>query len=210
MKLNFIQFREALFRQGLFSGANVRLLFPGFNTDNLLQWQKKGYIIKLRNGWYCFKEFTSVTDHHYLVANNIYQPSYISHQEALMFYGLIPEYIVDSISITTKKTATFNISGHSYKYYSIKPEYFFGYCLMEMNVNGLRRNFMIADREKAILDLLYIYDFYTTERDIEEIRFNELVLEKEVDWNKVNNYLDKFKIKTLEKKIMLIQNIYNI
>jgi predicted transcriptional regulator of viral defense system len=164
----------------------------------------------LRNGWYCFKEFLTLTDFHYLIANSIYQPSYVSHQEALAYYGLIPEHIVDSVSVTTKKTQGFIIDGRAYKYYSLKSTFYFGYCLKEMIVNGLKRSFLIADKEKAILDLLYIYDFYKTEKDLEEIRFNEIILRNDVDWAKLHEYLEKFSIKTLEKKVISIKKIYNI
>lgn len=210
MNLSFILFKETLLQQGLFSVDHIRLLFPAFNTDNLVHWQKAGYIFRLRNKWYCFKEFLTITDYHYLVANNIYSPSYISHQEALMYYGLIPEHVVDSISITTKKTAMFLVVNRTYRYYSISPKYFFGYELKEMNVNGLKRNFLMADREKAILDLLYIYDFYKTKQDISELRFNELVLENEVNWGKLENYLGKFNIKTLSNRVNLLKKIYNL
>ena len=210
MNLSFILFKEALLQQGLFSTDHIRLLFPAFNTDNLLHWQKAGYIFRLRNKWYCFKEFLTITDYHYLVANNIYTPSYISHQEALMYYGLIPEHVLDSISITTKKTAKFLSLNRTYKYYSISPKYFFGYELKEMSVNGLKRNFLMADREKAILDLLYIYNIYKTEQDVSELRFNELVLENEVNWRKMENYLRKFNIRTLTNSANLIKKIYNL
>jgi hypothetical protein len=53
MNIGFIQFREAFFMQGLFSTDHIRLQLPDFNTDNLLNWQKKGYIVKLPNKWYC-------------------------------------------------------------------------------------------------------------------------------------------------------------
>jgi len=85
MGLSYLQFKESLFPQGLFSINHIRLYYPEFNTDNLLNWQDKGYILRLRKGWYCFREFTGIADHQYLIANNIYSPSYISHQEALLF-----------------------------------------------------------------------------------------------------------------------------
>ena len=210
MNISFIQFKEALFKQGIFSVNHIRLLFPDFNTDNLLYWQKKGYLFRLRNKWYCFREFTTVTDFSFIVANTIYAPSYISHQEALLFYGLLPEHVVDSISSTTKKTASFNILNRTYKYYSISPKYFFGYDLKEMLIGGNRRNFLIADREKAILDFLYINDFYKLEQDISEIRFNEIVLEHDVDWKKMDIYLERFNNKALETRIRLIQKVYNL
>ena len=208
MPLSYLEFREKLYPQGIFSISQVRLYFPDFNSDNLLFWQKKGYILRLRKGWYCFREFTQVPEFSFLVANNLYAPSYISHQEALLFYGLMPEHIVDSTSISTKKTETFTILGKVYKYYSIHPKLFFGYVLKNMTVNGLTRSFMIAEKEKAILDLLYVFDFYKTEEDLAEIRFNESVLENDIDWQKMDEYLARFNIKTLEKKIRLIQKIH--
>jgi len=210
MSITFIQFKESLFPYGLFSTSQVRLFYPDFNSDNLLYWQKKGYIIRLRNEWYCFREFTGIPDYHYIVANNIYTPSYISHQEALLFYGLIPEHIVDSTSVTTKKTAAFTILNRTYKYYSIHPKYFFGYELKEMSQNGLNRKFNLADREKAILDFLYIFSFYKTEQEISELRFNEAVLEKDINWTRMDSYLKRFNITTLEKKIRLIQKVYHL
>jgi predicted transcriptional regulator of viral defense system len=210
MSISYLEFRESLYPQGLFSISQLRLYFPDFNSDNLLSWQKKGHIIRLRRGWYCFREFIKVPEYNFLVANNIYSPSYVSHQEALLFYGLIPEHIVDSTSITTKKTAVFTIRGKVFKYYSVHPRLFFGYELKEMNVNGFKRNFMIADREKALLDLLYIFDFYKTEEDIKEIRLNETALENDINWNRMDEYLKRSGIRILEKKIRLIQKIYQL
>jgi predicted transcriptional regulator of viral defense system len=210
MPINYLEFREKLYPQGIFSISQVRLYFPDFNSDNLLFWQKKGYILRLRKGWYCFREFTLVPEFSFLVANNLYAPSYISHQEALLFYGLIPEHIVDSTSISTKKTETFNVLGKIYKYYSIHPRFFFGYVLKNMTANGWIRSFMIADREKAILDLLYLFDFYKTEEDLAEIRFNESALENDIDWQKIDEYLERFNIKILEKKIRLIRKIHQL
>ncbi len=124
MAISYLEFREALYPQGLFSSAQVKLHYPDFNANNLLHWQKKGYIVRLRREWYCFRELTRLPEFNFLVANNIYAPSYISHQEALLFYGLIPEHIVDSTSITTKKTKSFEIPGKTFKYYSIHPRLF--------------------------------------------------------------------------------------
>lgn len=210
MNIGYITFREQLFQQGLFRIASVRLLFPGFNTDNLLNWQKKGYIVKLRNGWYCFNEFLSVPDNHFLIANSICEPSYISHQEALAYYGIIPEHIVDSVSMTTKKTKVFSVNGRTFKYYSLKSEYYFGYCLKEMKVNGIMRNFVIAEREKAILDFLYIFDFYKTARDFEELRLNQTILRNDIDWVKMDDYLARFGIRTMEKKVLSVKKVYDV
>jgi predicted transcriptional regulator of viral defense system len=208
MNIGFVRFREALFVQGLFSTDHIRLQFPDFNTDNLLNWKRKGYIVKLRNKWYCFREFLAVPDSHFLIANQIYLPSYISHQQALMFYGIIPEHIVDSTSITTKKTNSFLVLERNYKYYSVKPELFFGYRLMSITINGSVRKILIAEKEKAILDLLYLFSFYKTQNDMEELRLNEYIMENEIDWEKLDNYTRIFSSKTLAGKVSNLKIIY--
>jgi len=40
---------------------------------------------------------------------------------------------------------------------------------------------MKAEKEKAILDLLYLFNFYKTEEDLTEFRFNESALKKDED-----------------------------
>lgn len=207
--MNFIQFKEAFFEQGIFSTRQIRVMFPGFNQDNLLFWQKKGYITKLRNTWYCFTEFLSQPDAPMLIANAIYSPSYISHQQALMHYGMIPEFIVDSTSVTTRKTAKFTVEGRTYKYYNMKKELFFGYGYIELKINGQKRNVLIADREKALLDLLYHYSFYHNQSDLEQLRLNETVLENDLNQDRLQSYLDRFQNKTLNKKVKFIQKIYS-
>ncbi len=209
MNVGFLQFREVFFGQGLFSTPQIRLYFPGFNMDNLVRWQKKGYIIKLRNTWYCFKEFADQHDSSFLIANQIYAPSYISHQQAMMFYGMIPEHIVASTSVTTKKTASFEIMGRTYKYYSVKEELFFGYRLIDVNINGLKRSIMMADREKAMLDLLYLYPFYQSIDDLSNLRLNESVMEAELDWDRLHQYAERFKSKSMLKRVGFLKRLFN-
>ena len=105
-------------------------------------------------------------------ANVIYKPSYISLHTALSFYGIIPEAVPQITSVTTLKTIRFSNDFGEYSYKNIKPEMMFGYDLMEME--GGRR-IMFATPEKALADMLYLYPFYDTEREIEELRLDEIL-----------------------------------
>jgi hypothetical protein len=125
-----------------------------------------------------------------------------------MYYGLIPEHIVDSTSVTTKKTNSFEILQRNYKYYSVKAELFFGYRLMPLNVNGIQRRVNIADMEKAILDLLYLYSFYRSADDVEGLRLNEQIMETEINWIKLESYTERFRSKTLTSKVDILKKIY--
>jgi hypothetical protein len=125
-----------------------------------------------------------------------------------MFYGIIPEHIVDSTSITTKKTNRFEVLGRNYKYYSVKLDLFFGYKLMSITINGSVRNILMADKEKAILDLIYLFNFYKTQSDIEELRLNENIMGSEFDWVKMDYYTRRFNSKILTEKVEILKKIF--
>jgi hypothetical protein len=45
-----------------------------------------------------------------LLANHIFGPSYVSMDTALSYYGLIPEWVFETASMTTKASREFNTS----------------------------------------------------------------------------------------------------
>lgn len=112
--------------------------------------------MKLRNGWYAFHECLSLPDFQQYIANRIYRPSYISLHTALSHYGMIPEEVMKTTSVTTLKTAEFKNAFGVYAYQMVKRELMFGYQPKPM-ADG--RSILFATPEKALLDLLYLYPF---------------------------------------------------
>ncbi len=110
--------------------------------------------------------------------------------------------------MTTRKTASFDILSRPFKYYSVKEELFWGYRLIETDINGLSRTIIMAEKEKAILDLLYLYSFYKTIDDFRDLRLNEHIMENEIDWERMHLYAERFKSKTMLKKAGLLQKIF--
>lgn len=96
----------------------------------------------MRRDWYCFSDCISIPEFSFIIANAIYGPSYISHQEALMFYGLIPEHIVGSTSMTTKKTKKFDVQGIQWIMASEKWKIVSG----DLASSVWRRNFTTSER----------------------------------------------------------------
>ena len=43
--MNYLVFQETFSKIGIFTVKHINLMFPGFNKDNLLNCQKKGYIV---------------------------------------------------------------------------------------------------------------------------------------------------------------------
>ena len=106
--MSFIEFRNKMDSFRVFSVTDIEKMFPDFLRLNLINWQKRGYVIKIRREWYCFTDQQIHGNLPWLAANLIYQPSYISLHTALSFYNLIPEAVYTTTSITTKKTNQFN------------------------------------------------------------------------------------------------------
>ncbi len=164
-------------------------------------------MIRLRQGYYTFPEYKSQPDYTLYFANRIYRPSYISLHTALAFYGLIPEAVVQVTSVTSLKTASFENEFAAYDYRTVQQELIFGYVQKPM-ADG--KTLLLAQPEKALLDLLYLYPFYTSEQDMEELRLDEDFLEEEFDFNRLEEYKARFKNKALEKRVRIFLNTYGL
>lgn len=205
--MDYLQFRKKMFD---FACININQIYawqPHFNRNNLTRWVKKGLLVRLRQGYYTFPEYRSKENMASYFANRIYQPSYISLHTALSFYGIIPESVVQITSVTSLKTATFINELGEYSYKNVKNSLFFGYDLKPMP-DG--RAIQFAKPEKAILDLLYLYPFYNTEQELQELRFDEDFLNDDLDINLLYENTTKFKSKVLEKRVKQLVNVYEL
>ena len=132
----------------LFSLADFERLFRLKKRNTLykkiLRLEKKGIIQKLIKGKYRFL-LNSTND--FNLANFIYQPSYVSLESALSFYGIVSGFPHRITSLTVKKSRMFIIDNKEYLYSKISSKLFWGYEKKE--------NFLIAEKEKALIDYLY-------------------------------------------------------
>lgn len=216
-RMLYIEFKNKLSEFGIFSTTDIKKYFPGFDRRRLSEWQDKGYIIKIRNSWYCFPEYARHENSYWLTANLIHTPSYISLETALSWYQIVPEGAFSVTSVTTNKPRYYKTPLGDYFYNTIKPSLFFGYKFIEFDVDSGSRSFsnkintrhiQIADIEKTILDFFYLNHHYNTEYDIRELRFNPIVLRDDLNKDKFYQYLDIFKSTALEKRIKLMFKIY--
>lgn len=130
---------------------------------------------------------------HYL-AGAIYGPSYLSFDYALSVYDLIPEAVYEYTSATfekKKKKLYENLFGR-FSYRDVPSDVFpFGILIREENGYAYR----IATAEKALCDKLYIMPPVTSQRDIEEMLFEDLRID-EYEFAKLDR---NFILKTGEK-----------
>ena len=204
--MNIIEFKENFYSLACFSLDQIYAAYPQFDRTNLTRWVRRGYILRLRQGYYTFPDYKSKKDFAFYFANRIYKPSYISLHTALSFYGMIPEGVSQITSITSLKTATFTNAFGEYSYRNMKGEMMFGYELKEMDDN---RRIMFATPEKALLDLLYLYPFYKSEKEMEELRLDEYYMKEDLNAVLLLEYNERFKSKALDKRTRLLQKVYN-
>ncbi len=205
--MNYLEFKNRMFDLGCFNTHQVYTWNPDFDRNNFVRWVKKGLLLRLRQGYYTFPEYKNKPDFTLFFANRIYRPSYISLHTALAFYGIIPEAVVQITSVTSLKTANFQNDFGEYQYKSVRQELMFGYDNKPIANDW---SLQIARPEKALLDLLYLYPFYNTEQEMEDLRLDEDFLLDELDLQRLEDYLLKFKSKALEKRVKLLKNTYGL
>jgi predicted transcriptional regulator of viral defense system len=198
--MNFIEFRNRFFEFGCFSSNQVYAWHETFDKNNLTRWTKQGYVLRLRQGFYCFPEYLRQPNFSFYVSNYIYKPSYVSLHSALAFYGIIPEAVTQITAVSSLKTADFQNNFGSFSYMKIKHELIFGY---EQKPFG-ERSLLIATPEKAILDLLYLYPFYNTPQEIENLRFDEDFMQTELNVVRLMEFAGRFGNKELEKRVGIL------
>lgn len=133
----------------LFTLADFARLFEIDNQNTLYKkiqrLEEKEVIKRLIKGKYLF---LLKKPNEFMIANFLRQPSYISLESALSFHGMITGFPRQITSITTKKTKLLTFEEKAYQYTQISPSLFWGYEKKE--------NFLIAEKEKAFLDYLYL------------------------------------------------------
>lgn len=144
-----MELKEALKDFNIFSLNDVEKIDKTFYRSRLNEWQDKGYIKKVIKGFYIFNDVSIDEDVLYEIGNKIYSPSYISLEKALSYYHLIPESVYEITSVTTRTTRLLKTPIASFSYRSIKPDFYFGYKI----VNYDNKGYLIAEIEKTILDL---------------------------------------------------------
>ena len=136
---------------------------------------KKGELIPLKRGMY----ETDSTAPGFIMANAILGPSYISFEYALSYHSMIPERVITYTSATfgkNKKKEFMNSFG-TFTYRDIPQEVFPYYYSRELYGN---RPYLIASREKALCDQLYIATPIRGIHDFEEFLFDGMRLDEDI------------------------------
>jgi len=203
--MNYMEFRNQMMVFPSFSIREIEKHFPGFDSRRLVEWQQKGYIRKLRNGYYCFSDKQVSESFLYFTANELYSPSYVSLETALSEYGFIPEGVFQITSCSTRKTHYFETPVGGFTYRHIKPALFFGYTLVKWK----EYHYAIAEPEKVLIDYLYLHPEVLDMKEFEALRWNSAAINEEISMEKLTNYEAYIGSAALSHRLSLLKNYLN-
>jgi len=146
--------------------------------------EKSGVINRIKKGKYHF----SLRDYNdFELANFLVNPSYVSLESALSFYGILPQFPYTITSVTPLKSKKIIYQEKEYEFNHLEKKYFFGFIKKE--------RFLIATPEKALLDELYF-----VAKKLREIQLSDLDLSL-IDKKKFRNLLLKYKFLPLHRLV---------
>lgn len=168
-------------KTNLFSLSDIGKFFPDESPTaiktQIYRFRKKSLIKKIKKGLYCF-DISLVEE--FFLANLLVNPSYISLETALNYYGLMPDIPQFPTSVTVRPTKTLKTTVGEFYYHQVKPELFFGFQLIKSKETYLR----MAKKEKALLDYIYIRKIHK----LEDLRIKTDFINRRV----YNKYLNSY------------------
>jgi len=165
-----------LSKNTVFTIDEIAMLFGEDERKNLKSkinyYVKKGNLKNIRKGIYSKIDYDPLE-----LATKIYTPSYISLETVLEREGIIFQKY-ETIFVVSYLSRKIEVDGHKIQCRRIKEE-------ILINDKGIiqRENYAIATKERAFLDILYLYkDYYFDNLD---------VLDKEIIFQLLNIYQSK-------------------
>jgi len=160
---------EPVFEPGLLLAGDMA---PPDLQRQLSRWMKAGRLYQLRRGLYTLAPpFQKVRPHPFLLANRIVRGSYVSLQSALAYYGLIPEHVPVTTSVTTGRPGIWDTPLGRYQFRHIQPDLLTGY---RRTLLAEGQEAFVAIPEKALLDLIYLEPGAETPEYLQELRLQHM------------------------------------
>jgi predicted transcriptional regulator of viral defense system len=183
-----------------FNLNDVRKIDPSFHRQQLSYWLDKEYIKPLAGGYYMLAHQEVNEAYLFMLANKIYEPSYVSLESALAYYQVIPESVLGVTSVGSRKTQQYESTWGRFSYRSVKPVFMFGYNVVSPAQTTKHK---IASLEKAVLDYLYLNSEVNSTEDLEGLRWNKYPLRR-LDNKLFSKYLEVFDSFALEGRGRLL------
>ena len=135
---------------------------------------KKGILVKIKRGLYSDDLYNDKE----VIANICYNPSYISFEYALSYYGVIPEFVSTFTSATfgKKNNKIYHMKDFTFDYRSVPDEVVPMGILILKNSKDI--SYKIASKEKALCDLLYSKYPVRSIKDLKTLLFEDMRIDE--------------------------------
>jgi len=160
-------------KRDVFSDSDLEVVLKGSDDGRfglVKRALKKNELIKIRRGLYCLSpKYQRYGIDLFAIAHQIYGPSYVSLESALSYHGFIPEEVITTTSVSSKRSKLFETPLGTFSFSKISfPQVFEG-VTREKKSSG---TVLIATPEKALLDYIYVYkkDWNSIEPLVESLR----------------------------------------
>ena len=146
---------EPVFETALLLAGKVN---PDIVCLQLIRWTKSGRVFQLRRCLYAIAPpYQKVKPQSFLIANRLQRASYVSGQSALAFYGMIPDTVQATLSVTAGRPERLETPLGVFEFRHVKPELLRGYRMTALHGPKIpEQQALVATPEKALLDLVYL------------------------------------------------------
>lgn len=213
---NSLNLNSDLYPEIDYQALMAQLLHLSHPRRKLKELQNKGFLIRLKKGFYVLSsELIGKEYSPQIVANLLYGPSYLSLEYALSYYHLIPERVEHFTSVTTQKNKTFNTQLGNFTYQHIS----LSLCPLGVTLQRTSddRTFLIASAEKALMDVFTLRFENSTlpkKEDIEsaiteDLRIDLIELKKQLNKESLIEMKEHYKNRRWNKLVLefLLENL---
>lgn len=147
--------KEALatFEEGPITRQMMTSLLKDYKrpNDKVSEMLANGTLFQLKRGLYQPGPRLKIKGPHpFLVANVLYGPSYVSMESALSYWGMIPERVFETSSVTTGRSKRYDTKAGVFSYTRLDLPYY-AYGIQHVKLSE-RQAVLIASPEKALCD----------------------------------------------------------
>jgi predicted transcriptional regulator of viral defense system len=194
---------EGIFRTGQILAGRQR---PEDVRRQLHRWIRQGRVIQLRREVYMLRDGRAGTrPHPFVIANYLKVGSYVSLQSALSHYGMIPEYVPVTTSVTTGRPETLDTEVGRFQFRHVASRLF---TRFEMVPVAPHQEAFVATPEKALLDLLYLTPYSDDVNYLRELRLAvPSTMDSEVFIRRLHEGAEETKVEKLKRAAQRIEGI---
>ncbi len=184
----------------LLNSVTLFLVFSYDKVSRLTGWKKtrinevlkslktKGIIISIKKN--CYVIVDNLTENLFAISNRVVEPSYISFWTAASFYGYTEQQLRTIQLVTTKQHKSIKLKNNVIEPTTYDKEKFYGYVKIG--------NYVIADKEKLLLDILFKPE---KSGGLDEVRKIIKNMWEEIDEKKLLSYLKRFNNRSIYNRL---------